>query len=229
MIRRLTLAVGLLLLAADSTSLPAQDRDRSQQPAAPGAAQVAPQGPPPPGRRFGRPPEWGPRHRPGPGPGPGGQFPPGGGPPEGMRPRWGGGPMPPFLFELAEKSPEEQERILQSHPRFSRLPPEAQQHIRERLKRISAMTPEERQQLRERFEIFHHLSPEARDKIREQVFPAWSHVAPERRRALMQEFRAMRGMTPEEREQRFAQDSFTKQFSAEEQQLLRQLLSLAVP
>ncbi len=232
MTRRESIGLAVLLVAGVmAAAAAAQERDRSQPPANGPAqalrctdlsaaeqqppAQQPPKGPPGPYRPFGQPP-WA---RPGPGGPPG---PPGATPGR----HWPGGPFPPILFELAEKSPEEQERFLQSSPKFRHLPPEAQQALRERLKRISAMNPEQRQRLREHFEIFHRLPPEARDRIRSEIFPAWIRLGPERRRALLEEFRALRRMTPAERDKRFGQEEFARQFSPEEQQLLRQLISL---
>jgi len=139
---------------------------------------------------------------------------------------WPGGPLPNFLFSLAGKRPEEQERILQKNPHFRQMSPREQEFVREKLKRLNAMTPQQRRDFRERFEIFHHLRPEAREQIRTQIFPAWTRLPAPRRQAMLQEFRVLSRMRPAQREQRFVQDTFIKQFSNEEQQLLRQLLSL---
>lgn len=210
--------IGCMLLA---TALAVgQERGREPQASAP---QVSPQRPEPLGRdgqrgrdpqgRFGRRPPW---------------FSPGRGPGDpGGRRHWTGRHLPPFLFELAEKPPEEQERILQANPKFRNLPTEEQERVRRHLKRLSAMTPEERQRFRERFEIFHGLPPEARDKIRNELFPAWNRLPAERRPALLAEFRVLRRLTKQEREQRFAREEFSRQFNPEEQQLLRQLISLS--
>lgn len=200
--------------------------------AAQGREQRTPPRPPAPGARergmcgdserpfAGRPPRFEPGKRPG-------QFPPGGPGPGSVRSRWHGGGLPKLLFKLAEKSPEEQDRILQSNSRFTSLPADEQRHFREKLKRISAMTPEERQSFRERFEIFHSLPEAARDEIRKDVFPAWKGLAPERRHAVLGEFRMLRKMPPAARERRFSQEPFGKQFSPEEQHLLRRLVSLS--
>lgn len=181
-------------------------------------------GPPPPRSQDRTPdPRRGPFNR-------SGQFPPRDMPPQagGRPPMWRGGPLPPFLFMLAEKRPDEQERILMVSPRFREMSPVAQQEVREKLKHINAMNPQQRQQLRERFAIFHHLPPEARERIRTEIFPAWNRLPDQRRDAMMREFRILRPMRPAEREQRFVQDTFVKQFSTEEQQLLRQLISLSL-
>lgn len=134
--------------------------------------------------------------------------------------------MPGLLFKLAEKSPEEQDRILQSNSRFNSLPPEEQRYFRSKLKRISAMTPEERQRFRERFEIFHSLPEQARDTIRNEVFPAWNALPADRRQALLEEFRYLLKMRPSERDRRFNEESFSKLYSPEEQHLLRRLAPL---
>ena len=58
------------------------------------------------------------------------------------RRRHHGPPLPALLFRLAEKSPQEQNRILQATPRFRRLPPRVQQRFREKLKRFKHDDPE---------------------------------------------------------------------------------------
>lgn len=146
---------------------------------------------------------------------------------DGRKGRWPGGHMPRFIFDLAEKSPEEQDRFLKSSRRFNELAQQEQQFFRDKLKKLSAMTPEERLRIRERFEIFHKLPPESRDKIRDEVMPVWSRLAPERRQALLEELRVLRHMSPADRDQRLASDTFARQFSAEEQSLLRQIASLS--
>jgi len=144
------------------------------------------------------------------------------------RKRWSGN-IPPFLFDLAEKSPEEQEKFLSNSERFNRLPPDAQQNLRQRLKDISAMSPEKRAKLRERFEIFHRLPEESRDRIREQVFPVWNRIPDDRRRLVLDELRALRQMAPEARQQRLGSDEFNRTYSADERQVLQQLADMTPP
>ncbi len=218
------MACGLLLLTA--ASLEAQDprgvrRPVQTEPAVRQRPYHGPDRPPEIGRRRhpGQLGERGSRPRPD-GPGQPGSHTSG-------RRRWGGDPIPSFLFKLAEKSPEEQDRILNGNPRFRDMPANEQQKFREKLKRFSAMLPDERQRFRERFVIFHNLPPESRDKIREEVMPAWNRLPADRRRVLLDEFRTLRRLAADERQQRFAQDSFTREFSSGEQQLLRQLTSLS--
>ncbi len=227
---RVQIAVGATLMAA--CALAAQER----RPAAPGATQRM--GPPAtmPGRsQFPLPgrgdtPTWGQGRRPGE-PRPGeprlGEPRPGKGKPgDSTRRRWSGH-TPPFLFELAEKSPEDQEKFLQSNERFNRLPPEVQQNLRHRLKEISAMPPDRRAKLRERFEIFHRLPEEARDTIREQVFPVWNRLPGDRRGLLLEELRSLRRMNSEARQQRLGSDAFTRTYTLEERQVLQQLVDLS--
>ena len=209
------------MLLAGTCLLAAQGADQQPEPAEQGPAQAEPRD-----RLFGHPSD-----RPH--------------PPPGARPRRGphdrrhpgaregagrhrrhGRHLPGLLFRLAEKPPEEQQRILQAIPRFRRLPPEVQRHFREKLQHFSTMTPEQRQRFRARHETFHRLPPEARDRIRRDVFPAWRHLPRERRRALMKEFRHLRGMTPAGRERRLSEKGLAKRFSPKEQRLLRHLATL---
>lgn len=219
MIKRGSIAgASLLLLAAagllSAQAPPPQNQDDRARP----PRERRWDGPPGnPAQRFGeRRPPFGPQARPG-------QFPPGG---PGPRSRWQGTQLPGLLFKLAEKSPEEQDRILQSNSRFNSLPSEEQRHFRSKLKRISAMTSEERQRFRERFEIFHSLPEQARDEIRNEVFPAWNALPADRRQALLEEFRYLLKMPPPERDRRFKEESFSKLYSPEEQRLLRRLAPL---
>lgn len=132
-----------------------------------------------------------------------------------------------FLFMLAEKPAEEQEKILQASPRFRTMSPIEQQDVRLNLRRMTAMTPQERRLFQERFEIFHSLPFSARETIRTEIFPVWNRMGPRRRQMVLQEFRLLARMRPFQREQRFVQDTFVRQFSTDEQQVLRRMLALA--
>ena len=216
-----TLAGVSLMLLAETCLLAAQAGDQQRGPVEQGPAQAEPRDRlfghpsdrphPPPGPRLRRGPDY--HRRPG-------------GPKSAGRHRRHGPHLPGLLLRLAEKPPEEQERILRAIPRFRRFPPEVQHHFREKLQRFSAMTPEQRQRFRARYETFHRLPPEARDRIRRDLFPAWKHLSRERRRALMKKFRLLRRMRPAQRDRRFQQKNFTKQFSPREQRLLRHLAAL---
>jgi len=151
-------------------------------------------------------------------------------PPPGHRhpmPPWPGGPLMGFLFMLAEKPLEEQQKILQASPRFRAMTPMQQQDVRLNLRRMTAMTPQERRLFQERFEIFHSLPFSARETIRTEIFPAWNRMGPRRRQMVLQEFRRLARMRPGQRNSRFVQDTFVQQFSNDEQKVLRQMLALA--
>jgi hypothetical protein len=131
-----------------------------------------------------------------------------------------------LLFALVDKSPQEQERILQANRHFRRLPPEEQQRLRRHLRHIQQMTAEQREQLRERAQVFYALPQDARDTIRNELFPAWQQFPPERRTAMMAELRNLRAMPPSARNERYCQRAFTKQFSPREQGMLKRLLAV---
>lgn len=143
--------------------------------------------------------------------------------------RWNNSGFPQFLFDLAEKPAAEREKILQADAHFRSLPAERQQHVRDRIQHISEMTPDQRKKLRERYEVFHQLSPETREKVRSQIYPAWHALPDDRRKAMRAEFRELQKMAPADREKRFAQDSFTKQYTSDEQKLLKDTLSTLAP
>ncbi len=136
-------------------------------------------------------------------------------------------PPPPQLLErLSKLPPEERERVLENNRRFQQLSPEQQALLLKRLQQFQELSPEQRERIEQRLAIFNNLTPRQQEKARRIYENVWSKLTAERRRALLQEFRHLRAMPPAERQQRLASDDFQTHFSAEERDLLQQLIDL---
>ena len=136
-------------------------------------------------------------------------------------------PLPPGLIErLKNMTPEQRERVLRNNRRFQQLSPRQQQVLRQRLRQLQELTPEQRELIEQRFQIFSNLTPRQQEKARQIYERRWRRLPPERRRALIEEFRHLREMPPAEREQHLSSDELQSHFSADERDLLRQLIAL---
>ena len=136
-------------------------------------------------------------------------------------------PLPPALLDRLEKmTPEQRERVLRNNRRFQQLPPRQQEVLRERLRRLQELTPEQRELIEQRFQIFSNLTPRQQEKARQLYERRWRRLPPERRRALLEEFRHLREMPPADRDQRLSSEDLQSHFSAEERDLLQQLIAL---
>ena len=113
-------------------------------------------------------------------------------------------------------SPQQRERALRQ------LPPERRKSIEERLAKFNSMPKGERARLTQRYERFAELTPEKQELLRRQM-REFRDAPDDRRPALAREFRRLRGMTEADRRSRVESDEFRHLFSAEEQQMLRDL------
>ncbi|MEQ1885125.1 MAG: DUF3106 domain-containing protein [Bryobacteraceae bacterium] len=103
-------------------------------------------------------------------------------------------------LELLETmSPEEREKAL------AKLPPARRIQIEARLRRLEALPESERQQLRQRFQDFERLTSDRQDALRLEI-------------------QALRSMRPVMRRRRVMSQAFQRQYSSEEQRILRQAL-----
>jgi DNA-directed RNA polymerase subunit F len=136
-------------------------------------------------------------------------------------------PLPPALLErLKNMTPEQRERVLQNNRRFQQLSPRQQEVLRQRLRQLQELTPEQRELIEQRFQIFSNLTPRQQEKARQIYERRWRRLPPERRRALLEEFRHLREMPPAERDQHLSSEDLQSHFSAEERDLLQQLIAL---
>lgn len=104
-----------------------------------------------------------------------------------------------FLERWETMTEDEREKAL------SQLPPERRARAEARLKRLELMPEEKRASLRRRYEEFQSLPEDRRD-------------------ALRLELQALRNMRPMVRRRRINSPEFRRQYSQEEQRLLRQAM-----
>ena len=98
-------------------------------------------------------------------------------------------------------TPQQRERAL------SKLTPERRAQVEERLRRLEDLPAAERQQLRQRYQEFQGLPRDRQD-------------------ALRLELQALRNMRPMMRRRRAGSPEFQRQYSPEEQRILREALGL---
>jgi hypothetical protein len=98
-------------------------------------------------------------------------------------------------------TPQQREKAL------SKLTPERRAQVEERLRRLEELPPAERQQLRQRYQEFQSLPRDRQD-------------------ALRLELQALRSMRPIMRQRRVASPAFQRQYSQEEQRILREAMGL---
>jgi hypothetical protein len=98
-------------------------------------------------------------------------------------------------------TPQQRERAL------AKLTPERRTQVEERLRRLEQLPVAERQQLRERYQEFQRLPRERQD-------------------ALRLELQALRTMRPLMRQRRIASALFQRQYSQDEQRILREAMGM---
>ncbi len=151
--------------------------------------------------------------------------------------RWGGrnqdhggqrmqGPGPhrgEWLRQHQNQPLQEQERALRNDPSFRQLPPERQQQLVNRLREFNSRPPEQRQRMLERMETFERLPQPQRERLR-SLYGEMRGLPQERRMAVRQAARQLGGMNPADRERLLHSPQFQRQFSPQEQNLVRGLV-----
>jgi hypothetical protein len=124
--------------------------------------------------------------------------------------------------------PEQQEKLLENDPNFKKLPPDRQAALKERLRKFNSLPPEQRERALARMQFMASLTPEQRKEIREanQKLEA---LPPERRVKVHAFLRNLRTMDPKQRQQLLQSEGFRSTFSEQEQELVKQLASIAAP
>lgn len=113
-------------------------------------------------------------------------------------------PLPaPAVERFRRMTPEQRERAL------AQLPPARRAAIEERLGRIERLAPEDREKLDERYQRFRNLPVD-------------------RRLAVRRELQNLRSLPPRQRFQRLNDPAFQRDYSPEEQSLLREALGQQV-
>ncbi len=107
------------------------------------------------------------------------------------------GPAQRFL----NMTPAERERAL------ARLPPERRAQIEQRLNRLAQLPPEQRAELQQRYQAFQSLPRDRQDAVR-------------------LELQSLRALPPRLRQRRLSSPGFQREYSPEEQRLLRESMGL---
>lgn len=136
---------------------------------------------------------------------------------------------PKWVENLAQMSPEQQERFMQNNERFKNLPPERQQQIRRRLQQWNNLTPEQRDAFMERERVLESMTPAQRAVITNQILPKWKQLPPDRRKVIGQRLTTLRQVPDAEREELLNDPKFLRGLSPDEQDLLRNLNTLRNP
>lgn len=124
--------------------------------------------------------------------------------------------------------PDQQEKALESDPKFKKLPPERQAELRERLRKFNSLLPEQRQRAIQRLNYMAALSPEQRQQLRDANKTL--ETLPQDRKVLVHTaLRHLRKMDPQRREETMQSDGFRSAFSDQEQGILRQLSAINPP
>jgi Protein of unknown function (DUF3106) len=123
---------------------------------------------------------------------------------------------------------DQQEKALESDPKFKKLTPDRQNALRERLRKFNSLPPDQRDQALKRMDFWGSLSKEQRQQLRDanqklQALPE------DRRVAIHKALRHLRQMNPQQREQVMQSDRFKTTFSDQEQGILKQLAAINPP
>jgi hypothetical protein len=136
---------------------------------------------------------------------------------------------PPWVQNLREMSPEEQERFMRNNRLFQNLAPERQAQIRKNLENWNRLSSAERDAIRERALILERMTPDQRQYLRNTLLPKWQDMAPERRQAINGRLRILQNMGPAAQEAALADPKFMQGLNPDEQSMLRDLNSLRNP
>ncbi len=116
--------------------------------------------------------------------------------------RWATGSRPIKTFRWTSNS-----KLLESDPRFKKLPADRQNALRERLKKFNSLPPEKRQQAFQRMEFLAKLTPQQRQQLRD-ANTQLQGLPPDRQVAVHKAVRHLRQMPAPERQQVIQSDRF---------------------
>jgi hypothetical protein len=131
------------------------------------------------------------------------------------------GPVAPkresdLQFDRLEKmSPAERRTALET------LPAERRDRIEKRLDRLQRLPPEKRAELEERLQKFETLPREQQQQVR-MIAKSIQALPQERKQAVHHELNTLRGLPEGERQSRLQSSTWKKQFSPQEQEILKQ-------
>jgi hypothetical protein len=125
-------------------------------------------------------------------------------------------------------SPADQHRALQNEPGFRELPPQLQQRELNQLDRLNTLNPQQRHQELNGVEGLERLSPQQQQQWDHAVQQL--HAVPGPRRSyLIHAIADLREMPADQREQKLSSPDFQSQFSPDERQTIRTILTAYPP
>ncbi len=140
----------------------------------------------------------------------------------------GPGPhMGDWLRKHEDMPADQQEKALENDPTFRQLPPDRQQRLRQRLDNFNRLPQDQRDRMLQRMEIFEHLSPQQQQNVRDMSHQ-FRDLPADRKRALVQGFRDLEGLSPADRQRLLDSDTYRKNFSPQELQLLRGMSEVGI-
>ena len=130
-----------------------------------------------------------------------------------------------WLQSKKDLSPEQQEKALESDPKFKKLPPDRQAALKERLRNFNSLPPEQRQRALQRLNYMAALSPDQRQQLRD-ANKTLEALPPDRKVMVHTALRHLRKMDPQQREETMQSEQFRSTFSDQEQGILKQLSAI---
>ena len=130
-----------------------------------------------------------------------------------------------WLQTNKDLSPEQQEKALESDPKFKKLPPDRQAALKDRLRKFNALSPEQRQRALQRMNYMAGLSPDQRQQLRD-ANKTLEALPPDRKVMVHTALRHLRKMDPQQREETMQSEQFRSTFSDQEQGILKELSAI---
>jgi hypothetical protein len=140
-----------------------------------------------------------------------------------------GGQRPPgphfgdWLRKNLNTPPAQQQKELESDPKFKNLPPERQEKLKQRLQWFNSLTPDQQQKILNRTEKWEHMTPEQHQQAK-ALFDRMRAMPDERRNAIRQQMRAFNDMNSDQRQKFVNSDQYKKEFSPDERDVMQQWL-----
>ncbi len=120
---------------------------------------------------------------------------------------------------------EQQQKALESDPKFKNLPPDRQEKLKMRLQQFNALPQDQQQRILQRMETWEHMTPEQHQRAR--VLLDRMRALPDERRALVrQQFHSLAGLSPEQRQKVMNSDQFRRNFNEDERDMIQRSLEL---
>jgi hypothetical protein len=137
----------------------------------------------------------------------------------------GGRKMGDWLQAHKNLPVDQQLKLLEKEPGFSKLSPDRQSALRDRLRKFNSLPPAKQDQALQRMAFLANLSQQQREQLRNASLQLRG-LPPDRQLAVHTAVRHLRQMPPAERQQVIQSERFRSTFSSQEQSLIGQLTAL---